>query len=37
MCCGAWVPTFGAEGALVGSPGIVELSRAIEGSIAKFE
>jgi len=30
VCRDAWVPASGAEGALVGSPETVELSRAIE-------
>ena len=36
MCRDAWVPASGAEGALVGSPGIAELSSAIEAIATRW-
>ena len=36
MCRDDWVPASGAEGALVGPPGIAELSSAIEANATRW-
>lgn len=36
MCRDDWVPASGAEGALVGSPGVAELSSAIEANATRW-